>query len=69
MADLPGISYLRTTRGDMPVIYEPGEKFPVGGSRVLRSSDADQLTIVAAGVTSTGTGAADQLPRTESAPE
>ena len=51
MADLSGISYLRTSRGDMPVIYEPGEDFRVGGSRVLRSGDADQVTIVAAGVT------------------
>jgi transketolase len=51
MADLAGISYLRTTRGDMPVIYRPGEDFPVGGSRVLRSSEIDQVTIVAAGIT------------------
>jgi transketolase len=51
MADLPGISYLRTTRGDTPVIYQPGEEFPVGGSRVLRSSGADRVTIVAAGIT------------------
>ncbi len=51
MADLRGISYLRTTRGDMPVLYGPGEEFPVGGSRVLRSGDGDHLTIVAAGVT------------------
>jgi transketolase len=46
-----GIGYLRATRGDTPVIYQPGEEFPVGGSRVLRSSDADQVTIVAAGIT------------------
>jgi len=51
MADLAGISYLRTTRGDMPVIYRPGEEFPVGGSRVLRSSEIDQVTIIAAGIT------------------
>ncbi len=51
MADLDGISYLRTSRGDMPVIYPPGEEFPVGGSRVLRSGEQDQVTIVAAGVT------------------
>jgi transketolase len=51
MADLAGISYLRTTRGEMPVIYRPGEDFPVGGSRVLRSSETDQVTIVAAGIT------------------
>jgi transketolase len=51
MADLSGISYLRASRGDMPVIYEPGEGFLVGGSRVLRSTDTDQVAIVAAGIT------------------
>jgi transketolase len=62
MADLPGVSYLRTTRGDTPVIYEPDERFVVGGSRVLRSSDGDQLTIVAAGITvHEALAAADQL--------
>jgi transketolase len=51
LADLDGISYLRTTRGETPVIYGPAEQFPIGGSRVLRSSSLDQVTIVAAGVT------------------
>jgi transketolase len=51
MADLPGVSYLRTSRGDTPVIYEQGERFTVGGSRVLRSAPDDQVTLVAAGVT------------------
>jgi transketolase len=49
MADVEGISYLRTTRGDTPVIYEPGDEFPVGGSRTLR--EGDDVTIVAAGIT------------------
>jgi transketolase len=49
MADVDGISYLRTTRADTPVIYETGEDFPVGGSRTLR--DGDDVTIVAAGIT------------------
>jgi transketolase len=49
MADIDGISYLRTTRADTQVIYEPGEDFPVGGSRTLR--DGDDVTIVAAGIT------------------
>jgi len=51
MARTPGISYLRTTRGAYPVLYEPGEQFPVGGSKVLRSSDNDQVTLIGAGVT------------------
>ncbi|HEV2712384.1 MAG TPA: transketolase [Gaiellaceae bacterium] len=51
MADVHGIAYLRTTRSDTPVIYEPGEEFPVGGSKTLRSSDDDDVTVVAAGIT------------------
>jgi transketolase len=51
MAGLDGIRYLRTGRGESPVIYGPEEEFPVGGSKVLRSSESDRLTVVAAGVT------------------
>ncbi|MFF9813449.1 transketolase [Streptomyces sp. NPDC014006] len=51
MADLDGIRYLRTSRGKSAVLYGPDEEFPVGGSKVLRSSGGDRLTIVAAGVT------------------
>jgi transketolase len=51
MADLPGISYLRACRGATPVIYRPRERFAIGGSRVLRSSPDDQVTLVAAGMT------------------
>jgi transketolase len=49
MADLDGIVYLRTHRGALPVIYEPGDRFEVGGSRVVR--DGDDVTLVGAGVT------------------
>jgi transketolase len=51
MAATPGISYLRTTRGAYPVLYPAGEAFSVGGSKVLRSGDHDQVTLVGAGVT------------------
>jgi transketolase len=51
MADLEGISYLRTTRANTPVVYGPDESFPVGGARVLRSSEEDEVAIVAAGIT------------------
>ncbi len=34
-----------------PVIYGPHEEFPVGGARVVRSSDDDDVTIVGAGIT------------------
>jgi transketolase len=62
MAGLEGVRYLRTSRGKSPVIYGPDEEFPVGGSKVLRSSDRDRLTVVAAGVTVTeALAAADAL--------
>jgi transketolase len=51
MASRDGIKYLRTTRGAYPVLYGDSEQFPVGGSKVLRSTDADQVTLVGAGVT------------------
>ncbi|MCF3134121.1 transketolase [Streptomyces olivochromogenes] len=51
MSGLDGIRYLRTSRGKSPVIYGPDEEFPVGGCKVLRSSEEDRLTVVAAGVT------------------
>ena len=51
MADRAGISYMRTTRGAYPVLYDPGETFPVGGSKVLRQSGDDQVTLIGAGVT------------------
>ncbi len=62
MADGAGVRYLRTSRGAAPVIYGPDERFPVGGSKVLRSGDRDALTLVAAGVTvPAALAAADQL--------
>jgi transketolase len=51
MADLDGIVFLRTTRANTPVIYGPDEEFPVGGARVVRESDDDDVTIVGAGIT------------------
>jgi transketolase len=51
MATLEGISYLRTTRGATRVIYGPDEDFRVGGSRVVRSSAEDEVTLVGAGIT------------------
>jgi transketolase len=47
----PGIHYLRLTRPKTPVLYPATEQFPVGGSKVLRRSDEDVVTIVAAGIT------------------
>ena len=51
MADTKGIAFLRTLRPNTSVIYDADEEFTVGGSRVIRSSDEDEVTIVAAGIT------------------
>ncbi len=50
-AATPGPVYIRSSRPKTPVIYSTDEKFPVGGSKVVRQSDKDVATIVAAGVT------------------
>lgn len=46
-----GIVYIRTTRKDTPVIYEKNENFHIGGSKTLRQSDNDFITVAAAGIT------------------
>lgn len=46
-----GMVYLRTTRKDTPVIYDPKEQFLIGGSKIVRDSTVDKATIVAAGIT------------------
>ena len=51
MADTPGISYLRATRGAYPVIYGPEEEFPIGGSKVHHAGPDDAVTLIGAGVT------------------
>ena len=51
MAGRGGVVYLRTTRGAYPVLYGPGEQFPIGGSKVVRSDLSDQVTLIGAGVT------------------
>jgi transketolase len=51
MAQHKGLTYMRTSRPKTPVLYEPSDTFAIGGSRVLRQSDDDAATVVAAGVT------------------
>lgn len=46
-----GISYLRTLRPKTPVIYKEEEKFIIGGSKILRQTQSDMLTVVVAGIT------------------
>jgi transketolase len=51
MADRPGISYLRTLRPKTQIRTPADEEVRIGGSRTVRSSDNDEFTIVACGVT------------------
>lgn len=51
MADREGIVYMRTTREKTPVLYAAEERFPIGGSKVLRRSGADVAAVLAAGIT------------------
>jgi transketolase len=62
MADTDGIVYMRTTRNAYPTIYGASESFKVGGSKVLRQSPKDRVTLIGAGVTVHNClAAADQL--------
>jgi transketolase len=64
MADLPGISYIRTTREKTPILYTPEDDFTIGGSRVVRGGPGDRVTVVAAGITvHESVKAADELAR------
>jgi transketolase len=51
MARTRGIHYIRLSRPKTPILYAADEQFKIGGSKVLRSSGNDVLTVVAAGVT------------------
>jgi len=51
MAKHRGLSYLRTTRPATPLVYSKEEEFPIGGSKVLRKSENDLATVIAAGIT------------------
>jgi len=51
MADTDGIVFMRTLRPNTPVLYDADEEFRIGGSRVIRSSDDDDVTLVGAGIT------------------
>ncbi|HEY8757273.1 MAG TPA: transketolase, partial [Candidatus Limnocylindria bacterium] len=53
MADLKGISYIRTTREKTPILYTDRlDDFRIGGSRIVRGGGADdQVMVIAAGIT------------------
>jgi transketolase len=51
MMRFEGIAYLRTTRGETPVVYGGEEEFPLGGFKVLKRSDNDDALVISAGIT------------------
>ena len=51
MANHRGMVYMRTGRPKTPILYSPSDTFTIGGSKILRQSEQDLITIVAAGVT------------------
>ncbi|MBI2835099.1 MAG: transketolase [Acidobacteria bacterium] len=46
-----GPAYIRTSRPKTPVLYSTSDRFEIGGSKVLRQSADDIVSIVAAGIT------------------
>jgi transketolase len=46
-----GMVFIRTSRPKTPVIYDNAQQFNFGKAHVLRQSDKDKVTVVAAGVT------------------
>jgi transketolase len=50
MAKHKGLAYIRTTRPATPLIYGKDDKFPVGGSKVLKKSKNDVATVIGAGI-------------------
>lgn len=50
-AELKGIKYIRTTRGKTKIIYEKGEKFPVGDFKIAKETKKDDLVLAGAGIT------------------
>jgi transketolase len=50
-AEQKGLVYLRLTREPLPLIYSENEKFAIGGSKTLKYSSQDEITLVSAGIT------------------
>jgi transketolase len=46
-----GLSYMRVTRADKNPIYGSEEEFVLGGSKTLKATDRDAITVVATGIT------------------
>lgn len=51
MAEHKGISFLRTSRPATPIVYDKNEAFEIGGSKVVKESAGDKVTVIGAGIT------------------
>lgn len=59
-----GMVYIRATRKDTPILYSNDEEFFIGGSKILRESGRDLITVIAASITlHEALGACDELKR------
>ncbi|XP_069319601.1 transketolase-like protein 1 isoform X2 [Eulemur rufifrons] len=50
-ANAKGMCFIRTTRPETAVIYNPQETFEIGQAKVVRHSDNDKVTVIGAGIT------------------
>ena len=50
-ANYNGMTYTRTTRAEIPVIYNPDEVFEIGKGKVIRHSIDDRVTVIGGGIT------------------
>ncbi len=50
MADYDGVAFMRTARPKTPNLYGADETFEIGGAKVVRQNDSDQVTLAAMGV-------------------
>jgi transketolase len=46
-----GLVYLRLTRSETPILYDNDESFKIGGSKTIKQSKNDVVTVVSAGIT------------------
>lgn len=46
-----GMAYIQMLRPKTKVLYEVTEKFPIGGSKILRQKDTDVVAVIATGIT------------------
>ncbi|HMG67916.1 MAG TPA: transketolase C-terminal domain-containing protein, partial [Chitinophagaceae bacterium] len=51
LASHQGFAYMRTLRSKTPLVYKNDDSFSIGGSKILRQSDNDYLTVAATGIT------------------